>query len=194
MAYTPSAFELTRPVDTDIAETAQLEFRTMKAFYMGTVAKFGLVNSGGTAASFTMFTTSIPAGILGTNKTIRARITGLINNTTSAVQSSAWSMAYGGTILASGILPVPGNGSFAWLIIFDITANALTNAQVIFAQDSIFDNNSSAGTGQNILFSHGSRNVGAIDSTIAQNLIFGTQNSSAVNYNIQMDKALITWQ
>lgn len=194
MAYTPSAFDITRPVDTDIAETAQLEFRTMKAFYMGTVAKFGSVAGSVGAGSVTLVTTSIPAGILGTTKTIKLRASGFIINSTGGAANTSWAVLYAGITVSAGTFSSAGTGNYAWLLEVEITADGLTNAQRIFAQAHIFTTDSSSGTAQDAIANRGARNTATIDSTIAQNLILNTQNSSAVNYTTSMDKAQVMWQ
>lgn len=194
MAYTPSAFELTRPIDTDIAETAQLEFRTMKAFYMGTVAKFNSLAGGLTAGAVTIWTTSIPAGILGTTKTVKSRTTGFIVNSTGGAASTAWAILYAGITLAAGTFSTPGNGSYAWVLEAEITADNSTNAQRIFAHSRIFTTDSSSGTAQDTVANRAARNSSAIDSTIAQTMLLSMQNSTAVNYTTSMDKAQVMWQ
>lgn len=194
MAYTPSAFDSTRPVDTDIAETAQLEFRTMKAFYMGTVAKVNSVVGVAGAAPVNVFTVSIPAGILGTTKSIRARITGYITNTTGGAVTVTWNLTYNAVSIMQGVLNIPGNGTFAYEINMDLTNQTATNVQLCWTDSHVFADNSGVGVTQNATQNSAGRNQIAVDSTIAQNLIFITQNSSAVNMTNVMDKAYITWQ
>lgn len=194
MAYTPSAFDITRPVDTDIAETAQLEFRTMKAFYMGTIAKFNSVAGTLTAGAVTVWTTSIPAGILGTTKTIKSRTTGFIVNSTGSVQNTSWAILYAGSVIAAGTLNVGGTGIYAFLIECEITADGATNVQKIFAQHHVFNSDSSSGTMTDALTNRGTRNTAALDSTITQTMLLSLQNSSNVNYVINIDKAQVMWQ
>lgn len=193
MAYTPSAFDITRPVDTDIAETAQLEFRTMKAFYMGTVFKSNSVAGTLTSGAVTVWTTSIPAGILGTTKTIKTKTTGFIVNSTGSAQTTSWAILYAGSVIAAGTLSA-GLGNTAWLIECELTADGATNVQKVFAQQHTFTTDSSSGTLQDVTTNRGARNTAALDSTIAQTMLLSTQNSSNTNYVINMDKAQVMWQ
>lgn len=193
MAYTPNAFDFTRPVDTDIAETAQLEFRTMKAFYMGTVARTFQIVGAAVGGGVNMWVASIPAGILGTSRTLVMRATGFINNTTGGAANTNFLITYGGGGV-NGTAIIPGNGTFAFELIFEVSNNNATNVQTFWLNCIVYGTNSGSGNQQSAAGNTGARNAGAVDSTIAQNLTINATNSSATNYNIVIDKAVITWE
>jgi hypothetical protein len=197
MAYVPSAFDTTRPVDADIAETAQLEFRTIKSFYQCVVTRaYVPVTSVNTVVGVNLFSTTIPAGLLGTNKRLRLQATGGIVNTTGAAQTTNMAFSYAGANVGTAVIPIPGNGSFAWKCegeLFNINGNA--NTQAGFFEVRTYGTPSTLGAGVAAISLIGSSiDTFGVPSGIAQTLALAVANGVASpNYATFMDGAILEW-
>lgn len=186
MAYTPVATDTSRPVDTDIAETAQLEFRTMKAFYRGTLSRSGAqLTFGNTAAVSTIIDTIVPASSLLTNRKLKVHITGYLVNATGGAQTSTLNFSFGGTNFFGNTVSAPANGTYGFRAIAEVQNLGLTNAQVTFSKLESYNTNSNTG-GQSILAGYPFSKFGtglAIDTTVDQHLLV-TSTLSAASVNL----------
>lgn len=193
MAYTPNAFDSTRPIDTDIAETAQLEFRTMKAFYHGTVGRTAAFTSVNTAVGVNILNISIPAGILGSNKKVTGLITGYFSNATGGAQSTTINISYGATVIATFVINAPTNGNFAFKIEIDLHNTTATNAQGCFVELTTFATDSHTGF-QASSGTSGIMGASAEDSTAAKNLTVTSQMSAASpNLAVVITSSFVEW-
>jgi hypothetical protein len=195
MAYTPNAFDFTRPIDTDIAETAQLEFRTMKAFYSGIVgsrAAFSITNSVVPTQSFNV---SVPASILSTIKKLRFTAWGSIINNTGGAQISSLAVTYGGGTLLGATLNIPGNGSFGFRLVCDLMNRNVTNSQASFGEINLYQTPSNAGTPNVVIVDAGGSNTLAVDTTIAQFFaLLVTNGVASPNFTTNVDGHHLEWQ
>ena len=143
----------------------------------------------------TLYTVSVPANTLGTNKMLRVTMGGTYLNNSGATKSMVVSIKYGATTLYSDTSAALFSGTAlrGWRLEFILAANAATNAQKLIGSFGMSHGGATTtGTGDsNVMIGDNDGSYGllygtsAIDSTVAQTLLVTvTHNASDVNTTI----------
>jgi hypothetical protein len=132
-----------------------------------------LVTDTNSAAATTLYTYTVPANLLGTNKILRVEISGIYLNNSGASRTITLSLLYGGTTLfARPSASISSTAATeAWHATFYLAATS-TNAQV----GNLVADADTAGDAD-----WGGGGISAINSTIPQNLVIQATNSAAAS-------------
>lgn len=193
MAYTPNAYDTTRPVDADIAETAQLEFRTMKAFYKGTVGRAASAQIATSAVPTNLAVILVPAAVMSTNRKLKYRASGVISNATGGAITVTFNVSYGASVVNQCVVPIAANGNYAFDLDWQSVQNGTTNTQLSHMKITTYGDGSITGTGISAISAIGGTNSGATDTTAAANFAVLVTNSSAGAITSVLHAAALEW-
>lgn len=139
--YVPNPLDITNPTDATIAETAQAEFRALKAAGLLRVAagtsQFSVVNSTSTATPVSL---TVPAGILAiANKEIEFTVKGTIYNNTGTTRNVFLGLYYGPNVFAQPVLSLPTNAqAYAFKLVSNIQSGFPTVIQFAFTEIDLY--------------------------------------------------------
>lgn len=195
--YVPNILDAANPTDAQFAESAQLEFRTIKA-----ATYFNLFHStGGNAVVNTVAVTNmfdayaLAAGALGIHKRIKLTLFGHYSNNTAGAQTATFIISYGGTALFTVVITIGNTSGFgAWELECDFGNWGATNTQIARSKITLWQVPSINGDVNEIINTYPVGNVNAlptVDSTLVQN-ITGTVQLGVADANLQVAIDVVT--
>jgi hypothetical protein len=195
MAYTPSVYDSTNPIGSVAAQTAAEEFRVLKAYVRGVIDRVETVtNTTNDSSTVSFMSTTVPAGILGSGKTLKFTWKAHVSNNTGVNQTVTIAVVFGGTtLISSSPTAPPGNTFFN----FEFMCTNLNDPahQVYSAILDVFDNPSFAAppTPLIALFGRGgAMNESTVDTTADKVFEFTyALGLASVNYGIDSYMALL---
>lgn len=195
MAYVPSVYDINNPTDAIIAQSAQAEFRALKAFIGGSPGRnTGIIGITNTVAVQTVFSTTILGGSLGTNKRLKLRWKGAVGNITGAQQNTQVQMFFGGVTVLSMLGSFPTGVTNLWVLDLEIVNSGATNAQSIYCSGYNVASNGVLPVALNASSNYAGFSTSAVDTTVDCFLAVTVQNAIASpSYTTTTFDSIVEW-